>query len=159
METISEPNIEQARKQIDKLAKLNKLVVVQGLDIEFNRKILENKKVNALVLRHREQKDSLKERGSGLNQVLAKIARDNNKVILIDFLEIISTEGIEKAKILGRLIQNIMLLQKYNVKAGIINKQGRDNYDLFSLLLTLGANTKFSKDTAFTEYGQIAGKN
>jgi len=143
---ISEQNPEQARKQIDKLAKAGKIVVVQGSDIEYNRKILENKKINAVVLRHKGQKDSLKERGSGLNQVLCKIARDSNKTILIDSKEILDAEGIEKAKILGRLMQNIMLLKKYNVKTGVINKQGRDNYDLFAFLLTLGASTKFAKD-------------
>jgi RNase P/RNase MRP subunit p30 len=144
MNIISEQNPEQARRQIDKLA--GKHVVVQGSTIEYNRKILENKRVNALVLRHKGQKDSLKERGSGLNQVLCKIARDSNKAILIDFKEILEAEGSEKAKILGRLMQNIMLLKKYNVKTGIINKQGRDNYDLFAFLLTLGASTKFAKD-------------
>jgi len=150
MEIIQEPNPDKARKEIDKLG--GKLAVVQGSTIEFNRKILENKKVKALVLRHKGQKDSLKERGSGLNQVLCKIARDANKTILIDFSEIINSEGIEKAKILGRLMQNIMLLKKYDVKTGIINKSGRDNYDLFSFLLTLGASTKFAKITAFTKY-------
>ena len=152
MNLISEQNPETARKEIDKTAKSGKLAVVQGSTIEYNRKILENKKVKALVLRHKGQKDSLKERGSGLNQVLAKIARDAGKTILIDFKEIINSEGIEKAKIVGRLMQNIMLLKKYNVKTGIINKQGRDNYDLFSFLLTLGADTKFAKITAFTKY-------
>jgi RNase P/RNase MRP subunit p30 len=150
MNIISEQNPEQARRQIDKLA--GKHPVVQGSTIEFNRKMLENKKIKALVLRHKGQKDSLKERGSGLNQVLCKIARDTGKTILIDFSEIINSEGIEKAKIIGRLMQNIMLLKKYDVTAGIINKQGRDNYDLFSFLLTLGASTKFAKITAFTKY-------
>lgn len=150
MNIITELNPDKVRREIDKLA--GKHPVVQGNKIDFNRKILENKKVKALVLQHKGQKDSLKERGSGLNQVLAKIARDSGKIIFIDFKEIIEAEGIEKAKILGRLMQNIMLLQKYNVKTGIINKQGRDNYDLFSFLLTLGANTKFAKITAFTKY-------
>jgi RNase P/RNase MRP subunit p30 len=151
MNIITELNPDKVRREIDKLAGKH-FPVVQGNKIDFNRKILENKKVKALVLMHKGQKDSLKERGSGLNQVLAKICRDSGKIIFIDFKEIIETEGIEKAKILGRLMQNIMLLQKYNVKTGIINKSGRDNYDLFSFLLTLGANTKFAKITAFTKY-------
>jgi RNase P/RNase MRP subunit p30 len=150
MNIITELNPDKVRREIDKLAGKN--AVVQGNKIEFNRLMLENKKVKALVLQHKGQKDSLKERGSGLNQVLCKIARDSGKIIFIDFKEIIEAEGIEKAKILGRLMQNIMLLQKYNVKTGIINKSGRDNYDLFSFLLTLGANTKFAKITAFTKY-------
>lgn len=154
MDIISESNSEQVRKQIDKLAKAGKMIVVQGQDIGFNRKILENKRVNALILKHKGQKDSLKERGSGLNHVLCKIARDTGKIILIDFKEIINAEGIEKAKIIGRLMQNIMLLKKYNVKTMIINKSGRDEYDIFAFLLTLGSSTKFAKDAVSTKFTQ-----
>ena len=89
----------------------------------------------------------MKQRASGLNHILCKIARDKNKLIFIDFSELLKTKGKERAEILGRLKQNIMLLQKYNVKTAIINKQKRDDYDIFSLLLTLGANTKFAKET------------
>ena len=152
MEVITETNLDKIRSIILKKGKDKEKLAVQGRTIEFNRKILENKNVKALVLMHKEQKDRLKERASGLNQVLAKIARDSNKIILIDFKEILDSEGIEKAKIFARLMQNIMLLQKYNVKTGIINKQGKDDYDLFSFLLTLKANTKFAKITAFTKY-------
>ena len=83
MNIISEANPEIARKAIDKLAGSKQKIIIQGQNIEFNRKILENKKVKALVLQHKGQKDSLKERGSGLNQVLAKIARDSEKIIFI----------------------------------------------------------------------------
>jgi RNase P/RNase MRP subunit p30 len=145
---VDEKNWEKARKEIDRasVSGEKKQIIVKGHEIEFNRLALENKKVNALILEHKGQKDRLKERGSGLNEVLCKIARDNNKIILIDFKEILETRGIERAKILARLMQNIMLLQKYKVKASMINKSSRDNYDLFSFLLTLGSNTNFAKE-------------
>ena len=146
---INEKDYEKVRREIDKLASKGRNIVVQGQTIEFNRKVLENKKVVALILSHKDKKDRLKQRDSGLNQVLCKIARDKDKLILIDLKEIIESKEQEKALILGRLMQNIMLLKKYNVKTGIINKSGRDEHDIFSLLLTLGASTKFAKDTSF----------
>jgi RNase P/RNase MRP subunit p30 len=147
--TINEANWDKARKEIDKASASGgkKPVVIQGQDIEFNRLSLENKKVSALILRHKGQKDRLKERGSSLNQVLCKIASETDKAVLIDFKELLDSNGRERALILGRLIQNIMLLQKYNVKTGIINKSGRDDYGLFSLLLALGSSTKFAQNT------------
>jgi len=148
---IDEQNWEKARKEIGRAFNEKKKVIVKGREIEFNRLVLENKKVNALIIQHAGQKDRLKERASGLNQVLCKIAHDTGKIILIDFKEILDAGGIEKAKILARLMQNIMLLQKYKVNSGIINKSGRENHDLFSFLLTLGSNTNFAKETAWKE--------
>ena len=114
-------------------------------------KVLENKKTNALILSHKDKKDRLKQRDTGLNHILCKIARDKNKLILIDLKEIMEARSEEKAQILGRLMQNIMLLKKYNVKTGVTNKSTRNNHDIMSLLLTLGASTSFAKDTAFRE--------
>ncbi len=45
-------SIKEVRKEIDKQAGEGKEVVVQGKDIAFNRLILENKKVSALILSH-----------------------------------------------------------------------------------------------------------
>ncbi|MEM4230676.1 MAG: hypothetical protein QXF25_02275 [Candidatus Pacearchaeota archaeon] len=144
---INQQNWEKARKEIDKAYSEKKRIIIQGQDIEFNRLALENRKVFALILKHSGQKDKLKERASGLNHILCKIAHDNEKVIIIDFKEILDSRGKSRALILGRLIQNIKLLQKYKVKTGIINQSSRDNYDLFSFLLTLGSNTNFAKET------------
>ena len=143
---INEASWEKARKEIDRAFNEKKKVIVKGREIEFNRLVLENKKADALILSHKGQKDRLKERASGLNQVLCKIAHESGKTLLIDFKEILEARGIERAEILGRLMQNIVLLQKYKVKAGMINKSGRDDYDLFSFLLTLGSNTNFAKE-------------
>jgi len=149
---INEKDYEKTRRAIDKFSSKGKDIIVQGSSIEINRKILENKKTKALILSHKDKRDRLKQRDSGLNQVLCKIARDKNKIILIDLKEIIDCRGEEKGQVLGRLIQNIMLLKKYNVKTGVINKVGRSNHDIMSLFLTLGASTKFAKDTAFRKF-------
>ena len=142
---IDTDNLEQANKEIDKIAKERKKVIVKGRDIEFNRKILENKKVNILVISHRNKKDKLRQRDSGLNHVLCKIAKDNNITIAFDFSELKEADKKERALLLARLIQNIKLCRKYKTKF-IILSNNQDKDSLFSLLLTLSCDTKTAKD-------------
>ena len=147
MKIINTQDAGEARKLIEKTAKENNQVVVQGKSIDFNRLILENKKVNVLILNHTNKKDKLKQQDSGLNHVLCNLARENNITLAIDFSEILAEkEKKQKALILARLEQNIKLAKKSKNKLKIINKEGRDNRDLFSFLLTLGASTEMAKE-------------
>ena len=138
-------NVEEVRREIDRIRVRNKEEknVVLGRDIEFNRKILEMKKVNVLVLQHKIGRDKLKERDSGLNQVLCNIARDNGIVIGIDFSEFEVEDKKEKAKRLSRLVQNIRLLKKFRNKVEIINSPN-DKLSLSALFRTLGASSQFA---------------
>jgi RNase P/RNase MRP subunit p30 len=145
MEIINQENYEQARRQIEKLAKNKEKIIVQGKDIEFNRKILENKKVSVLILSHINKKDKLKERDSGLNQVLCKLARENGITLAIDMKELVIEDKKEKAKILGRIIQNLKLIKKFKNKLEILNKP-EDKLNLQALLRVLGADTKMASE-------------
>lgn len=142
METIKAENLEQARREIDKKFRNKEKIIVLGKDIEFNRKILENKKVNMLILNHMNKKDKLKQRDSGLNEILCKIARDNNIALAIDFRELKQENKKEKAKILGRIIQNIKLIKKIKNKLVAINSPDKSTP---SLLRVLGADTKLAE--------------
>ena len=116
MEIIDSENINEARKKIDKLFQTGNEIVVIAKDSDFNRKILENKKVNVLLFSNfLGNKNRLKQRDSGLNHILAKIARDNNIAIGIDIESIRKTEGKERGKLLARIKQNIKLCKKYKV--------------------------------------------
>jgi len=143
--TIIAKNAEEARKMIEKASKNKEKVIVLGRDIEFNRKILENRKVNVLILNHKIGKDKLKERDSGLNQVLCKIARDNSITFAIDFKDITTTDKRQRAKILGRIKQNIKLIKKFKNKLIVINKP-EDKLSLSALFRILGADTKLASD-------------
>jgi len=147
MNIINSENLQEVRKQVDKLKNENKLIIVQGRDIEFNRKILEMKKVNMLILQHKQGKDKLKQRDSGLNEVLCEIARKNNITLAIDFSEIINSDNKERAKIIGRLIQNLKLMKKAGNKIEILNKP-EDKKSLQAFLLVLGADTKLASEIA-----------
>ena len=138
---IQAKTIEEARKAIDKASALKKQekIIVEARDEDFNRKILENKKVNILLNPGIQGQDKLKQRDSGLNEVLCKIARDNNIKIAFDIENIKEKKGKERAILLSRLIQNIMLCKKAGIGIEFLGKY--DKRDLFSLLLTLGAST------------------
>ncbi len=144
---IEAQSIEQARKLIDKAKKENKQVIVKGKDIEFNRKILEMRKVNILVLNHKIGRDKLKERDSGLNQVLCKIAKDNNITLAIDFNELKEEDKKQRAKIISRIIQNIKFIKKYKNKLEIINKP-QDKLSLSAFLRILEADTKMASEVS-----------
>ena len=144
---IDTENPNEARKHIEQVNKQGKPVIVQGKSIDFNRLMLENRKVNMLILSHTNKKDKLKQRDSGLNHVLCNLARQNNITLAIDFKEILDEKDKKaRALILARLEQNLKLMKKSGNKIKIINKQDRNNRDLFSFLLTLRASTSQAKD-------------
>lgn len=143
---------EEARKLVDKLYGKAQPIIVQGRDISYNRKILENKKVNMLLNPEKYgRKDKLYERDSGLNHILCKIAKENNITIAIDIKEIINGEGKEKARYLARVMQNIRLCKKYKVKIiftlfPAAKEEAKNAYDLKALARVLGMDTKMAQD-------------
>ena len=85
MQIINTNNINQARKQIQELKKQKKPVIIKAQDEEFNRKILEIPGIDVLFAPEvHDRIDSLKQRDSGLNEVLTKLAAKNNIKIAID---------------------------------------------------------------------------
>lgn len=144
MQIINTPNLNEARKQIQNLKKENKTIIVRAQDEEFNRKILENKDVNVLLSPElHNRKDKLKERDSGLNEILCKIAAKNDVKIGINIAEISKKQREERAKILARIMQNIKLCKKAGAEIVLIGEC--DKKDAFSFLLTLGASTSQAK--------------
>ncbi|MBI2057165.1 hypothetical protein HYT91_02830 [Candidatus Pacearchaeota archaeon] len=102
---IRESNFEKARKLIRESK--DKEIIFSSDDDELNRKILEKEKINILLINLTGKKDFQKQRDSGFNQVLAKIAKEKNVAIGINFDEIIQASQYEKPKILARLKQNL----------------------------------------------------
>jgi len=144
---ITEKNFEKLRKRIQELKNQNKKVIFTSEDDELNRKVLEKLEINVLLLNLAKRKDFQKQRNSGFNQVLAKTAGKNSVIIGINLDEIISVRGEEKSEILGRVMQNIRLCNKNNLKMKFISeKYDRNIYDLRALGLVLGMPTWMIKD-------------
>ncbi|MBU0957239.1 MAG: hypothetical protein KKF56_00355 [Nanoarchaeota archaeon] len=141
---ITTTNITQARKEIESLFAKKKKVIVLGNTIEFNRQILENKKVDKLILDLEQGHDKLYQRDSGLNHILIKIAKENKTELAVNLEQITKQKSKkQKAKIISRLIQNITLSKKAKYPIKIIST--KNNYDIKSLLLTLGLSTDLIK--------------
>src|SRR3989344_4208076 len=118
MKIITETTFETARKKIREVKE--KIIIFSSNDDELNRKILEKEKINILLINLAERKDFQKQRNSGFNQVLAKLAKKQNVTIGINFDEIIESIPDEKPKILARIMQNIMLCNKNRLKMKFI---------------------------------------
>ena len=120
-------------------------MIVQGKDIDFNRKALENKKTTELILSHNQNKDMLYQRNSGLNQVLCKIAKKNDITLTIDFKEL-KGDKKEQAITLSRIMQNIKLIKKYKNKLKIKNLEKKQAEPL---LLLFGLPTSMIKKVEY----------
>jgi ribonuclease P/MRP protein subunit RPP1 len=142
---IEESNFDRARKKINE--NNGKFIIFSSEDDELNRKILEKEKINVLLLNQKERKDFQKQRNSGLNQVLAKIAKKNNIIIGINLDELIKAEEKKKADIIARIRQNVKLCNKNKVKMKFISKSNKRNQlDLQALGLVLGMPTGMIKE-------------
>lgn len=145
---IDSSNLGEVRNKIEKsfsLKNTQKIAVIAKGD-EFNRKILENKKVNLLVFRNFSESGKntrLKQRDSGLNQVLCNLAKEKNVTIGIDLESILNSLNFNDS--FSRLIQNIKLINKYKPKFVFFNSSKYKKSDLNGLLLSLGLNTSLSK--------------
>jgi RNase P/RNase MRP subunit p30 len=142
---IQEDNFDKARKQIHE--NKGKIIIFSSNNDELNRKILEKEDISVLLLNQKGKKDFQKQRNSGLNQVLAKIAKKKGIAIGINFDELTNSEEKEKSEIIARIRQNIKICNKNKVKMKFISKTSkRNSLDIQALGLVLGMPTWMVKD-------------
>ncbi len=141
---IRESTFEKARKKIRE--NKGKEIIFSSDNDELNRKVLEKEKIDILLLNQSNRKDRAKQRDSGFNQVLAKIAKKKNIVIGINLDEIIESKGKKKTEILGRVRQNIALCNKNKIYMRFISTKNKDSYDLRALGLILKMPTWMTKN-------------
>ena len=125
----------------------HKTIGFTSTDDELNRKILEKEKVDIFMPLLANRKDFQKQRNSGFNHVLAKIAKKNNVIIGINLDEIAKSEVKEKANLLARIKQNIRLCNKNKLKMRFVfsDKNKREIHDLKALGLVLAMPTWMTK--------------
>lgn len=144
---IQENTFEKVRKEINKNKSQN--IIFSSNNDELNRKVLEKLPINILLINQKSRKDRQKQRDSGFNQVLTKIAKKNKITIGINLDEIVESSSQTKKKILARVKQNIKLCNKNKLKMKFIvqnPKNNRNIYDLKSLGLILGMPTSMTKN-------------
>ncbi|MBT6995678.1 hypothetical protein HN865_00255 [Candidatus Woesearchaeota archaeon] len=121
--------LKELRKEI-----MNKkgLVIVQGGDLDINRFAVENKQVDILLSPEKNtRKDLMFSRRSGLNQVLCKLAAKNGVAIGFDFSYLLHSSDKQRARILGRMKQNVKFCKKYKVKM-VFSSFAKNKYELRS---------------------------
>lgn len=144
---INNKNLDLVRKEIKREKEFQKKIIVQAQNEKFNRKILENKGVDVLLSpEFNNLNDKLKQRNSGLNEILCKIAKKNDISIGIELKKIINLQKKDKTKILSRIIQNISLCKRIGTKILIIDKEKFSKQEIFSFFLSLGCSTKKTKE-------------
>jgi len=141
----NEKNFNKLRNQI-KEHKEKEIIFTSNDDL-LNRKVMEKLPIQIILIPLEERKDFTKQRNSGFNQVMAKIAKKRNIKIGIDLNELIFSKN--KEKILSRIKQNIFLCNKNNVQMVFIQKkEKREDYLIKSLGLVLGMPTWMTKTLA-----------
>ena len=141
---IHENDFQKARKKIRENPR--KVVIFSSDDDELNKKILEKENIDILLLNLSSRKDRMKQRDSGFNHVLARLAKKKNISLGINLDEIINSKSKEKSEILARVRQNIKLCNKNKLKMKFISSKKRDRYNLKSLGLLLGMPTWMTKN-------------
>ncbi|MFW6233167.1 MAG: RNase P subunit p30 family protein [Nanoarchaeota archaeon] len=149
---IQEKDFNKIKKKI-KESKEDKIVFLSDSD-DLNRQVLEKAEIDLLLLNQQGRKDFMKQRNSGLNHVMTKIAKERGIFIGINLDEIIEANKIEKPRILARIKQNIKLCNKnkVNMKFVFFKKKNKRNIDnLKSLGLVLGMPTWMTKNLELIE--------
>src|SRR3989344_5418391 len=150
---IQEIDFQKVRKLIREVKSKNQQIIFSSpgtseQDDELNRKVLEKEKVEILLINLSKRKDSMKQRNSGFNQVLAKLTKKSNTVIGINLAELENSKSQkERMEIIARIRQNIILCSKDKLKMKFISKgKVQTNHDLKALGLTLGMPTWMTKE-------------
>jgi ribonuclease P/MRP protein subunit RPP1 len=142
-----ESSEKEARRIIESLRGTGKIIAIVGESDAFNRRAIETLKIDYLISPEKgDKKNTLKQRDSGLNHVLAKEAARKNISIVVDMGEVCKLGGREKALRLERVIQNIKICRKANCKIKIANlstdkKNIKDEKGRISFGVSLGMSS------------------
>ncbi|MBW2973326.1 hypothetical protein KY346_02955 [Candidatus Woesearchaeota archaeon] len=131
----------------------NKSKFVFAKAIEDNRFAFEKARpAMVFALEEAQKRDFMHQRGSGLNHIFCRLAKENNVKIGFSFNSILNSRGMSRAQIIGRMQQNIMLCRKYKCKM-VIASFAKDPYemrspkDLISFFTEIGMHQKEAKDS------------
>ena len=141
---VNSKNINQALWQ-------SKLIVVRSSDKD--RIFIEMGKIKLIYgFEEIQKKDYMHQRASGLNHTACELAKKNNVAIGFSYSTLLSKSSAPL--LIGRMMQNISLCQKYKVKT-IIGSFSSNPYemraphDIISLFTLFGMNSKTARDSIY----------
>jgi RNase P/RNase MRP subunit p30 len=113
---------------------------------ESVRQILEHARPDVVFNLERTGKhDFIHHRASGLNQVHCELMKKNGISLGVSFSSVLALRGKERARLLGRVSQNIRLARKYKLDVLFASFAKspfglRSRKDLYSLMVVLGSS-------------------
>ncbi|MBI2660158.1 hypothetical protein HYX07_03275 [Candidatus Woesearchaeota archaeon] len=137
-------------RNLIKAAKQSKMLVAKSSSND--RAVIESGKVKIIYgFEEFHKRDHLHQRASGLNHILCELASKNKVAIGFSYSMLLSKNPETASMLMGRMMQNIILCQKYNPRMVIASFSEkpydlRAPHDTMSLLAMLGTskNTKYS---------------
>ena len=135
---------DELMRKVSSYSAKNLPVIVLGSTDEINRAVLEDKRVDMLINPEElRKKDFSKWRNSGLSHVLCKFAAQNDIKIGIRFSSLCNLNKDEKSLRMGKIMQNIRLCRKYDVKLVLASFADSESellspYELKSFGISLG---------------------
>jgi len=102
-----------------------------GGDDAFNRRAVESLEINYLVsVEALVGRDTLKQRDSGLNHVVARIAKEKGICVVVGIGEVSKLEEKKKAKRIAKIMQNVKICRKVGCRI-LIASLGRNKGEVF----------------------------
>lgn len=137
-------NKKELLKEVKLAKKKNLFVIYKPKTEEMLRFVIEKTQIDLVFgveLIHK--KDSMHYVRSGIDQVIAKIVAEKDKIIAFSFCDILNSKN--KAKIMARMMLNIKVCKKYKVKFEFLNlaskkEEFRSKKDLKAFFRILGGN-------------------
>lgn len=130
------------QKNLNEAFKQSRMLVAKSSDKD--RYFIESKKIRLIYgFEETPKKDYLHQRASGLNHYICELANKNNVTVGFSYSSLFNKNLIFASAIIGRMMQNIKLCQKYKVKiaAGSFSDnpfEMRAPHDIASLFAMLG---------------------
>ena len=136
---------------LNELKKFNCVIIGKSTNEKILRKLIEHKKVYGVTgIETDLGREHTHYRRSNMNQVIAKMIKDNNKIYILDFKYLLNSK--KRGKLIGRILQNTNFLNKYRCKTGIAtfadNRLGmrlEDNLEALSRVLGMKKLAKFEE--------------
>lgn len=146
-----------------KRKKVEKVSLFFSDDIEAARETINQKSADVLFsIESSKRKDFIHARCGGLNHVLCKLSNEKGVSIAFNFNDSLTAESKLRAKLLGRMQQNVKLCEKYKVNMVVASfakkpMQMRSVHEIKAFVEFLGMNTTSSKN-CLVSLGKILNK-
>lgn len=143
------------QKKVQQARAKSKLVFVKA--VEDMRFAFEKSRPDLVfALEEAQPRDFMHQRGSGLNHILCRLAKDNCVKIGFSFSSVLNSNAMSRAQIIGRMQQNILLCRKFKCSTVIASFarspfEMRSSNDLMAFFVEMGMHQKEAKDS-FNEF-------